>query len=38
VKEDRDCWRAKDERFALRRPPEPEQKPVTWWRWLRSTG
>jgi excisionase family DNA binding protein len=31
----RDAWQAQAERLALA-APKPE--PVTWWRWLRSTG
>jgi excisionase family DNA binding protein len=36
----RDAWQGIAERLALSRPKpsEPEQKPMTWWRWLRTTG
>jgi hypothetical protein len=36
----RDAWQGIAERLALGapKPPEPEQKPMSWWRWLRSTG
>jgi hypothetical protein len=33
-----DAWQAIAERLALRGPPEPEKKPLSWWAWLRSTG
>jgi hypothetical protein len=36
----RDAWQGIAERLALGapKPPEPEKKPVSWWRWLRTTG
>jgi hypothetical protein len=36
----RDAWQGIAERLALGapKPPEPEKKPVSWWRWLRMTG
>jgi excisionase family DNA binding protein len=36
MQRDRDAWRDQAQRLALP-APEPE-KPMTWWRWLRSTG
>jgi hypothetical protein len=33
---DRDAWRDQAQRLALPKP-EPE-KPMSWWRWLRTTG
>jgi hypothetical protein len=35
--EQRDKWQAQAERLALA-APEPEQRPQSWWTWLRSTG
>jgi hypothetical protein len=35
MQSDRDAWRDQAQRLAL---PKPEPKPMTWWRWLRSTG
>jgi hypothetical protein len=37
----RDAWQGiAAERLALGapKPPQPEQKPMSWWRWLRTTG
>jgi hypothetical protein len=33
----RDKWETVAQRLALP-APKPAEKPVTWWRWLRSTG
>jgi hypothetical protein len=33
----RDAWQGVAERLALG-APKPEPTPLTWWRWLRSTG
>jgi hypothetical protein len=40
MRSQRDAWQGIAERLALGapKPPEPEKKPMTWWRWLRSTG
>jgi hypothetical protein len=44
LREDRDRWRGIAERLAIappapvETPPETPPAPVTWWRWLRSTG
>jgi hypothetical protein len=36
MQRDRDAWRDQAQRLAL---PKPEQaRPMTWWRWLRTTG
>jgi len=37
LRRDRDEWREQAQRLALP-APEPAEKPMTWWRWLRSTG
>jgi hypothetical protein len=37
LRQDRDQWREQAQRLALPKP-EPEKPPMTWWRWLRSTG
>jgi len=34
LRQDRDQWREQAQRLALPAPKEP----ITWWRWLRSTG
>src|SRR5262245_44690425 len=31
----RDAWRDQAQPLAL---PNPDEKPMTWWRWLRTTG
>jgi hypothetical protein len=33
----RDMWETVAQRLALP-APKPAEKPMTWWRWLRSTG
>jgi hypothetical protein len=41
LQRDRDEWRDQAKRLALGAPKAeatPESKPLTWWRWLRSTG
>jgi excisionase family DNA binding protein len=41
LRADRDAWREQAQRLALpaRKPDEkPAEKPMTWWRWLRTTG
>jgi hypothetical protein len=38
MRSQRDAWQAIAERLAVRGPPEPEKKPLSWWAWLRSTG
>ena len=40
LRQDRDHWRTAFEsaQRLLTPPPPPEPKPVSWWRWLRSTG
>jgi hypothetical protein len=46
LRADRDHWRAQAEAtqrlladMTALQPPEPEPKPpLTWWRWLRTTG
>jgi len=35
MQRDRDAWRDQAQRLAL---PTPDQKPMTRWRWLRTTG
>src|SRR5262245_49192779 len=35
MRTERDAWRDQAQRLAL---PKPDEKPMTWWRWLRSTG
>src|ERR1700751_972795 len=35
MQRDRDAWRDQAQRLAL---PKPDLKPMTWWRWLRTTG
>jgi hypothetical protein len=37
MRADRDAWRDQAQRLALPKP-DPEPAPMTWWRWLRSTG
>ena len=37
LRQDRDQWREQAQRLALP-APRPAEPPVTWWRWLRSTG
>lgn len=34
MRQDRDAWRDQAQRLAL---PGPARKPMTWWRWLRTT-
>ena len=48
TRRDRDEWRDQAQRLALTSPatpkpvemapPKPDEKPKTWWQWLRSTG
>jgi hypothetical protein len=40
LREDRDHWRTVAERLSLtaQKPAEQLEKPMTWWRWLRTTG
>ena len=38
LQRDRDEWREQAKRLALGAPQAAENKPMTWWRWLRSTG
>jgi hypothetical protein len=35
MRSQRDAWQAQAERLALPTPAEP---PMSWWRWLRTTG
>jgi hypothetical protein len=35
---DRDEWRDQAKRLALGAPQAGERPPMTWWRWLRTTG
>src|SRR5437016_3743298 len=35
MRADRDAWRDQAQRLAL---PKPYAAPMSWWRWLRSTG
>jgi hypothetical protein len=35
MRRDRDAWRDQAQGRLL---PRPETKPMTWWRWLRTTG
>jgi excisionase family DNA binding protein len=37
MRQQRDAWQGIAERLALA-APKPEPAPMTWWRWLRSTG
>jgi hypothetical protein len=34
----RDAWQGIAERLALGAPKPEPAKPMTWWRWLRTTG
>jgi hypothetical protein len=34
----RDAWQGIAERLALAAPRAPEANPMSWWRWLRTTG
>jgi excisionase family DNA binding protein len=40
MRQQRDAWQGIAERLALGapKPPEPEKKSMSWWRWLRTTG
>ena len=39
LRTDRDHWRTAFENAQRALPkPEPDRPPMTWWRWLRSTG
>jgi len=35
MQRDRDAWRDQAQRLAL---PKPDAAPMSWWRWLRTTG
>jgi predicted flap endonuclease-1-like 5' DNA nuclease len=37
LRRERDEWREQAQRLALPKP-EPEKSPMSWWRWLRTTG
>jgi len=37
LRQDRDHWREQAQRLALP-AQKPAEKPMTWWRWLRTTG
>jgi excisionase family DNA binding protein len=37
LRRDRDEWREQAQRLALP-APKPAEKPMSWWRWLRTTG
>jgi hypothetical protein len=37
MQRDRNAWRDQAQRLALP-APKPAEKPMTWWRWLRTTG
>ena len=37
LRQDRDHWREQAQRLVLT-APKPDEKPMSWWRWLRSTG
>jgi chromosome segregation ATPase len=37
MREQRDKWKTQAQRLALA-APKPAESPITWWRWLRSTG
>ena len=40
MREQRDKWETQAQRLALAapKPAAPPATPMTWWRWLRSTG
>ena len=40
IRAERDAWREQAQRLALPKPDEKpvEPEPMSWWRWLRSTG
>jgi hypothetical protein len=38
MRSQRDAWQGIAERLALGAPKPEPAKPMTWWRWLRSTG
>jgi excisionase family DNA binding protein len=38
MRQQRDAWQRVAERLALAAPKPDEKPPLTWWRWLRSTG
>jgi hypothetical protein len=38
LQRDRDEWRDQAKRLVLGAPQAAETKPMTWWRWLRTTG
>ena len=37
LRQDRDHWREQAQRLVLT-TAKPVEKPMTWWRWLRTTG
>jgi hypothetical protein len=39
LRQDRDHWREQAQRLLpASKPAQPVEQPMSWWRWLRSTG